>query len=68
MQYHLPPNVMPVDAGTAGLRLLPLLERADHLIVGGRGRCGSDTWYSVGLRAGDGRSREGFSQGRNRWL
>jgi len=32
-RYRFPANVRLVDAGTATLRLLPLLEGADHLIV-----------------------------------
>jgi hydrogenase maturation protease len=33
VRYRLPSNVTLVDGGTAGLRLLPLLEHVDHLIV-----------------------------------
>ncbi len=32
-QYQMPASVTLIDGGTAGLRLLPLLEQADHLIV-----------------------------------
>lgn len=32
-RYRFPSNVTLVDGGTAGLRLLPLLEPAEHLIV-----------------------------------
>jgi hydrogenase maturation protease len=32
-RYHLPPGVAVVDGGTAGLRLLPLLERAEGLVL-----------------------------------
>ncbi len=31
--YAFPPNVELVDGGTAGLDLLPIIERADHLLV-----------------------------------
>jgi hydrogenase maturation protease len=31
--HHFPVGATLVDAGTAGLRLLPLLDQADHLIV-----------------------------------
>lgn len=32
-RYRLPPGVRAVDAGTAGLRVLPLLEGADRVVV-----------------------------------
>jgi len=31
--YSFPPNVHLVDGGTAGLRLSPVIESADHLII-----------------------------------